>query len=115
MAQWLRFQHDSEEGFGLLEGETIVVHEGSMFDAPQSTGRRLALSNVKVLTPTVPTKMIALWNNFHALAQKLNQTIPAEPLYFLKSSNSFLATEGVIRSPKSFDGKVVFEGELGVG
>jgi 2-keto-4-pentenoate hydratase/2-oxohepta-3-ene-1,7-dioic acid hydratase in catechol pathway len=114
MAKWLRFEQGGKAGFGTLEGESITVHEGSMFDHPRATAQKLALSSVKVLTPTVPSKMIALWNNFHALAQKLNQAIPAEPLYFLKASNSFLPTGDVIRSPKSFDGKVVFEGELGV-
>jgi 2-keto-4-pentenoate hydratase/2-oxohepta-3-ene-1,7-dioic acid hydratase in catechol pathway len=58
--------------------------------------------------------MIAMWNNFHALAVKLNAAIPKEPLYVVKPSNSFLAGGETIRSPKSFDGKVVYEGELGI-
>lgn len=85
-----------------------------MFEQPRATSQKLALSSVKLLTPTVPTTMIAMTNNSHALAAKLNQGIPKEPLYFVKTSNSFLAGNEVIRSPKSFDGKVVFEGELGV-
>jgi hypothetical protein len=31
----------------------------------------LALGDVAVLAPTEPTKIVALWNNFHALAAKL--------------------------------------------
>jgi 2-keto-4-pentenoate hydratase/2-oxohepta-3-ene-1,7-dioic acid hydratase in catechol pathway len=58
--------------------------------------------------------MIALWNNFHALAAKLGQPEPEEPLYFLKAENSFLASGETIRRPSSYDGKVVYEGELGI-
>jgi 2-keto-4-pentenoate hydratase/2-oxohepta-3-ene-1,7-dioic acid hydratase in catechol pathway len=114
MAHWLRFEHEGKAGFGTLQGGTITVHRGDMFDSPVPAGETLALADVKLLTPSVPTKMLALWNNFRALATKLNAAIPAEPLYLLKSANSFLASGETIRKPASFDGKVVFEGELGI-
>jgi 2-keto-4-pentenoate hydratase/2-oxohepta-3-ene-1,7-dioic acid hydratase in catechol pathway len=59
-----------------------------------------------------PGKIVALWNNFHALGAKLGLTDPAEPLYLLKPAASVLAPGGVIRKPRC-EGKVVFEGELG--
>ena len=46
-------------------------------------------------------------------AQKLNLPVPAEPLYLLKAPNSYLAPGETIRKPLC-DGKVVFEGELGI-
>lgn len=114
MAQWLRYSHQGKAGFGTLEGETIKVHTGDMFAAAQPTGETLALGGVKVLTPTTPTKMIALWNNFRALATKLGNPDPTVPLYLLKAPNSFLAHGETIRKPASYDGKVVYEGELGI-
>lgn len=114
MDKWLRFEHAGETGFGTLQGDTITVHEGDMFRRPRPTAQTLALSAVRLLTPTQPGKMLAVWNNFHALAVKLNAAIPKEPLYLVKTSNSFLAGGETIRSPQSFDGKVVYEGELGV-
>ena len=114
MRRWIRFEHKGESGFGTVDGGTVRVHEGGMFAAPAATGRTLALDAVKVLTPTEPSKMIALWNNFHALAQKLEMPISEEPLYLIKTSNSFLATGETIRRPDSYDGKVVYEGELGI-
>ena len=56
-----------------------------MFGAA-SQRRRLALADVELLAPTEPSKIVALWNNFHALAAKLNQPEPAEPLYLLKAT-----------------------------
>lgn len=114
MAHWARFLHVGREGFGLLEGDLIRVHEGDVFASPRATGVTLRVADVKLLTPTRPTKMVALWNNFHANAQKLGLAIPPEPLYLLKAPNSFHAAGETIRRPGSYSGKVVFEGELGI-
>ncbi len=114
MTRWIRFNHKDVVAYGTLEGETIRVHEGSPFGANRPTDWMLPLSEVKVLTPCDPTKMVALWNNFRALAAKLGQAIPPEPLYFIKSPSAFAATGTPIRVPKSYAGKVIFEGELGV-
>lgn len=112
-AHWIRFAFDGVIGFGLLEGRRIRVHAGDLFDAPEPTGDVLDLDRVKVLTPTTPSKVIALWNNFVALGKKLDLPVPLEPLYLLKSPNSFANPGDLIREPRC-DGKVVFEGELGI-
>ncbi len=112
--RWTRFKHGGQTGFGTLEADTITLYKGDLFGDAQATSRTLALSEVKVLQPTNPGKMVALWNNFHALAEKLNVPEPEEPLYLLKGGNSFLATGETIRRPSSYDGKVTYEGELGI-
>ena len=114
MTQWIRYAEGGVAGFGTLEGEAITEYAGDMFDAPRPTGRTLALDAVVVLTPTVAGKMVALWNNYRALAAKLGNAVPPEPLYFIKANNSYLATGQTIRSPASYSGKVVYEGELGI-
>lgn len=114
MAHWIRFEHQGRAGFGVVENDRIKIHSGDMFGSTQPTGASVSLAAVKVLTPTQPSKMVALWNNFHALAAKLGNPEPPEPLYFLKGNNSFLAHGGTIRVPASYSGKVVYEGELGV-
>lgn len=114
MTQWIRYAHGGNAGFGILEGERIRVHEGDMFAAPRASGALLELASVRILTPSLPSKMVALVDNYHALVAKLNHALPAEPLYFLKSSNSFLAHGETIRAPRSYSGKVVYEGELGI-
>jgi len=114
MAHWIRYAHEGKTGFGLLEGDTIRVHEGELFDRPRASGETLALPSVKVLIPCLPSKMVALVDNYHALVAKLDHAVPPEPLYFLKSSNSFLAHKETIRAPGAYSGKVVYEGELGI-
>jgi 2-keto-4-pentenoate hydratase/2-oxohepta-3-ene-1,7-dioic acid hydratase in catechol pathway len=114
VAHWIRFEQNGRIGFGTLKDGEVAIHEGDLYDSPRSTGSTIALSAVRLLTPCVPSKLIGLWNNFHALAAKLGIPVPAEPLYFLKASNSFLASGETIEAPKLYDGRVVYEGELGV-
>lgn len=110
---WVRFSHAGKTGFGTLDGEQINIYQGDMFGEPKPANETVALADVKLLHPTEPTKILALWNNFRALGQKLNLGIPPEPLYLIKSPNSYLNPGEVIRKPSN-DGKVVFEGELGI-
>ncbi len=112
MTSWVRFNHQGKIGFGTLAQADIAVHDGDMFGAAKPTGQRLALGDVTLLAPTAPSKIIGLWNNFHALAAKLNAAIPAEPLYFLKAPSSVTAPGAVVKRPASYDGKVIYEGEL---
>jgi 2-keto-4-pentenoate hydratase/2-oxohepta-3-ene-1,7-dioic acid hydratase in catechol pathway len=111
--QWVRFSEAGRTAFGTLEGAAVHEHRGDMFVDATPTGRRLPLGSVRLLAPTQPSKVIAMWNNFHALAAKLQLADPAEPLYLLKSPNSFCGPGDVIRKPRC-EGKVVFEGELGI-
>src|ERR1051326_2707291 len=114
MAQWIRFERNGKLEFGTLQGEKIAVHKGAMFGSPSPTGETVRLSAVRVTTPCDPSKMICLWNNFHQLAAKNDFKVPDEPLYFLKAPNAYHAHGEPIRRPKSYDGKIIYEGELGV-
>lgn len=111
--RWLRFHHLDTIRFGTIEGEKIRVYKGDMFDDPVLTDITLQLAEVKLLMPVVPGKVLAMWNNFHALGKKLGLEPPAEPLYLLKTPNSYLDPNETIRQPRC-DGKVAFEGELGI-
>ena len=109
----IRFQHLDTIRFGTLEGDKIRIFKGDMFDSPRRTDMAVNLNEVEVLTPSVPGKVLAMWNNFHALGQKLGLAPPAEPLYLMKPSTSYLAPGGTIRKPLC-EGKVAFEGELAI-
>jgi 2-dehydropantoate 2-reductase len=114
MAQWIRFKRGGKEGLGTLENGTIAVHDGDLFGANRPSGERVALADVKVLTPCTPSKMICLWNNFHQLAAKNNFLVPEEPLYFLKAPNAYHPHGAPIERPKTYSGRIIYEGELGV-
>ena len=97
--RWIRFEHAGASGFGTLDGQRVHACRGDMFGASEPTGAVLALADVTLRTPTAPSKVIGLWNNFRALGEKLNLAAPPEPLYFLKAPGSFVAGGEPIRAP----------------
>jgi 2-keto-4-pentenoate hydratase/2-oxohepta-3-ene-1,7-dioic acid hydratase in catechol pathway len=105
---------DAPARLGQLDGDTVHVHEGDLFAAPKPTGERLNVTEVTWLPPCTPGKFIGLWNNFRNAAEKGGLAIPAEPLYFIKPATSYATHGAVIRPPAGYDGRVVFEGELGI-
>ncbi len=114
MTQWIRFERNGRIEFGTLQDGTIAVHAGDMFAAAKPTGETAKLSDVRVVTPCNPSKMICLWNNFHQLAAKNDFLVPDEPLYFLKAPNAFHPQGAPIERPKSYSGRIIYEGELGI-
>ncbi len=110
---WVRFSHAGSEHFGTLEGHSVRVWSGDMFGERKASDRLISRADIALLAPVRPGKVLALWNNFHALAAKQGLAAPAEPLYFIKSPNSYLDPGATIRKPAR-EGKVVFEGELAI-
>ena len=98
----------------MLEGDTIHIYSGDLFDDPQPVAESCRLADIEFLPPCQPGKMLALWNNFYSRAQHEGWDIPPEPLYFVKTPNSFSAHARPIIRPASYDGPVFFEGELGI-
>ncbi len=114
VAYWVRFAHGGREGFGRLEGARVAIHRGDMFAGAQPTGESVPLAEITLLAPTAPSKIIALWNNFHALAAKLSNPVPPEPLYLMKAPSCVAGPGSAVARPASYAGKVVYEGELGI-
>jgi 2-keto-4-pentenoate hydratase/2-oxohepta-3-ene-1,7-dioic acid hydratase in catechol pathway len=110
--KWLRFRIGGRERFGVLAGDRVQAYEGEMFGKKRATGEEFAIDAIEWLTPTEPSKMIGLWNNFRAAAEKNGNAIPAEPLYFIKGANSYCAHQQPVMAPQSYDGRVIYEGEL---
>lgn len=112
--KWLRYRHRGEDGFGVLEGDAVRAHAGDLFDGPRPTGQTIPAAEIEWLPPCVPGKIVGLWNNFRAAAEKNGWATPAEPLYFLKSPGSATGHGTPIPVPASYDGRVAYEGELAV-
>ena len=110
--KWLRFDHQGLPTWGTLEAEGVRRHEGDPFQGSRATDEVVPIEGLKWLTPGAPGKIIGLWNNFRAAAEKNGWATPAEPLYFLKSPGAACAHQQTIPSPTSYDGRVVYEGEL---
>lgn len=112
--QWVRYQQGDQQGFGKLEGQTIHCCSGDMYGASQTTGETLSLKDVTLLAPCEPSKIVAMWNNFHELAEAQNLTPPEFPFYFIKPKSCVSHHGSEIIHPEGYDGRLIYEGELGV-
>ena len=107
----VRFTRDGKEGCGILEGETVQP-VADIFD-PRPAGSAFPLSEVSLLAPCMPTKIICAGLNYRDHAAEMGMQIPDEPVIFMKPPTSVLAPGGVIRYP-SMSRHVDYEAELGV-
>jgi 2-keto-4-pentenoate hydratase/2-oxohepta-3-ene-1,7-dioic acid hydratase in catechol pathway len=113
--RWARFRtKGGSAGFGTYTDAGIAVHEGELFGAARPTGVRLGREEFTLLAPCTPSKIVALWNNFHALCAKLGKQARSHPQFLLKPSTCVIGPGEAIRRPSSYAGKVAFEGELGI-
>ncbi len=112
--KWVRYEYAGQKGFGLLENDTIHCHTGDMYRTPEISENKLRVDEVNLLAPCEPTKIVAMWNNFHALAKAQDLERPEFPFYFLKPESCVSGHGAEIIHPHGYDGRLIYEGELGV-
>jgi len=118
-----RFTHQrfAEPVFGLIdESEMVsVLQEGAHLESltregsVQTLGESLPLTEVRLLSPVIPSKIVCIGRNYRDHAAELGNAMPDEPLLFLKPPSSVIShLEPILLPPVS--NQVEHEGELGV-
>ncbi len=108
----LRFRWQEKDWWGRLEGDRVFSLPGVQGGA-NLPAEGLSLAEIKVLAPTMPTKIVAVGLNYRDHAQELGMEIPEEPLIFLKPPSAVIGPEDNIRLPAEV-GRVDYEAELAV-
>ena len=108
-----RFSIGDEVDFGVVEGDEVAPITGHPFAPFTFTGYRYQLSEVKLLSPVIPSKVVAIGKNYADHAAEMGGTPPSAPMIFLKPSTAVIGTEEPIAYPASSQ-RVDYEGELGV-
>ncbi len=99
--------------YGVLEGETIRLLAGAPYGGIERTGETAALSEVRLLAPCAPSKIVAVGINYAAHAPEFGLAVPGEPLIFLKPPSAVIGPgEAIVLPPMSR--QVDYEGELAV-
>ncbi len=109
----VRFTADKKIEYGVLNGESIQVIDDKPFRHLKVSDHYYQLSEVKLLSPCAPSKVVALGLNYHSHAKELNARLPDAPLIFLKPSTAVIGPEDNIIYPPTSK-RVDYEGELGV-
>jgi 2-keto-4-pentenoate hydratase/2-oxohepta-3-ene-1,7-dioic acid hydratase in catechol pathway len=109
----VRFTHGQKAEFGIQYEDAIRGIEGSPYDSIRPTHSYHRYTDIRLLPPCLPTKIVALGVNYQSHGEEMGHRIPVEPLIFIKPSTSVIGTEDDIVYPTSSE-RVDYEGELGV-
>src|SRR5215472_4876466 len=111
MTHFVRYAVNSKTYFGVLEGERVRELEGGFLD-PSPSGVKCSLSEVKLLAPCAPSKILAVGRNYKThLSGPIQLPEPARPEVFFKPVSSLQDPEGPIVVPADST-DLHFEGEL---
>ena len=107
--RYVRYSQGNAISYGLLEGDTIRELKGDLFSKPVETGRVVKLSEVRLLAPCQPSKVIAVGLNYKSHLGE--RPAAAYPGLFAKLPTSIVGPEASIVAPEdALD--LHFEGEL---
>lgn len=99
--KYVRFETpDTEVKYGFLEGEIIHAMKGSIFESLEIGTENYLLENVKLLAPVAPSKIICFGLNYQDHAEEIGESLPKEPMFFLKPPNSVIGHKESIIYPK---------------
>jgi 2-keto-4-pentenoate hydratase/2-oxohepta-3-ene-1,7-dioic acid hydratase in catechol pathway len=77
----------------------------------QTTNERIPLKEVKLLAPTIPSKIVCIGKNFADHAAEIGEEVTVEPLIFFKPSSSIIGHgDAIVIPPQSK--QVELEAEL---
>src|SRR5437763_4112675 len=112
-----RFTHRnaSEPHYGIIEdGFVRPLSDEDVFDGRRQTdSAQIPLAEIKLLPPVTPSKIVCVGRNYKEHAAELGNTLPPEPLLFLKAPSAIIGSgEAIILPPESV--QVEHEGEIGV-
>ncbi len=115
-----KFVHDSKIFLGIVEKNYVYKITNQNISFPLNFSKnnldvsdKYPLSELKILPPTSPTKIVAVGLNYKDHARELNMPVPEEPILFLKPPSAVIAHEDTIFLPPQSK-EVHYEGELAV-
>ncbi|MFB0564922.1 MAG: fumarylacetoacetate hydrolase family protein [Candidatus Aminicenantaceae bacterium] len=106
-----RFKHKDKIYYGALEEEVLFPLKGSIFKNFRIEEEGISISEVTVLPPVTPSKIVAVGLNYSNHAMERGKALPEEPLIFLKPPSSVIGHRDIIIFPRKAK-RVDYEGEL---
>lgn len=96
-----RFMVNDTVHYGMVQGEIVQVIEGDIFQNYQVTPQTYNLSEIKLLAPVQPGKVIGVGLNYMAHITEFNRepVAPEEPVTFMVSPTAIIGPEEEIILP----------------
>lgn len=109
--KFVRYQIGNEISYGLMEDDLVRKLEGDIFDSYEKTDKTYKLSDIKLLPPCMPTKIVAVGINYRDHAAEMKHQLPMDPIIFIKPNTAIIGHEDYIELTQMSE-RVDFEGEL---
>jgi 2-keto-4-pentenoate hydratase/2-oxohepta-3-ene-1,7-dioic acid hydratase in catechol pathway len=109
----LRYSDNDKIENGIFENNVIKKIKGDFFSEFQVTETEIDPSSIKLLPPTMPTKIVAVGLNYRDHAKELKMEIPNNPIIFIKPASTVIGPEDPIIYPDTSN-QVDYEAELGI-
>jgi len=109
----VRYGDGLKINWGVIEGDAVREMDGDPFEHFHLTSKIKKRGEVKLLSPCLPSKIVALGLNYRDHAEEVKMPIPKEPLLFIKPSTSVIGPGEAIIYPK-MSKRVDYEAELAV-
>ncbi|HEX5938162.1 MAG TPA: fumarylacetoacetate hydrolase family protein [Actinomycetota bacterium] len=111
----VRFRHGDRIATGAVDrgSDEVRVLKGTFFEDPLPTGEAVALDDVHLLAPVLPSKLVCVGRNYAAHAAEFGMKVPEEPLLFLKPSTAVIGPRDPIQL-LPISRRIDYEGELAV-
>jgi len=111
--KFARFEYQGNVLLGVVKGEVITVLDGSLFEDYEETKTHYPLSDIRLLPPVIPTKIVCVGLNYRKHIQEIGSDVPERPSVFLKPLTSLIGHGDAIIYPRNAE-RVDYEGELAV-
>jgi 2-keto-4-pentenoate hydratase/2-oxohepta-3-ene-1,7-dioic acid hydratase in catechol pathway len=108
-AKYVRYAIEGTVSYGILAGDAVRRLVGSPFAAAVETGERVPVSEVRLLAPSQPSKVIAVGLNYRS--HLADRPEPRYPGLFAKFPSTIIGPEADIVIPPDAE-SVHYEGEL---
>lgn len=110
----LRFQSDGEPQVGILEDDqSIRSVSGDVYSNPSPGDVVANLSDVQLLAPCSPSKILCVGSNYAHAVRARNRPWPDAPVVFLKTSNAIVGPGAEVTRPHGIE-RFEYEAELTV-
>ena len=107
--KFAKYEAHGEVAYGVVDGDRVMQMTGSPFEEFEVTDHAHPLSEVRLLAPCTPGKIVAIGLNYKSHLGEVEPTKVPEP--FLKASTAVISTGEPIILPREST-KVQEEGEL---
>lgn len=117
-----RFTTEAGASFGVIDGEpehgdaNVRAIDGHPFAPFQVIGEPVPLSQVRLLAPVLPSKVVAVGRNYAEHAEEMGAvaSLDEPPIIFLKPSTSVVGPDDRVQYPVGVSSDVHYEGEMAI-